>query len=97
LCSSEHEAKKRLGSVSAKKLRTRLTDLRAVARVSELLAGRPHQLKGDRSGQIALDLHGSVRLVFECAQIPTPRTADGATDWQQVTMVCIVFIGDYHD
>jgi proteic killer suppression protein len=66
LCSSEHEA------VSAKKLRTRLADLRAVARVSELLAGRPHQLKGDRSGQIALDLHGSARLVFESAQVPTP-------------------------
>lgn len=97
LCSSEHDAKKQLGGDSAKKLRTRLADLRAVTRVSELIAGRPHPLKGDRSGQFALDLHGGRRLVFEPANVPKPLTTDGVTDWQQVTTVCIVFIGDYHD
>lgn len=97
LCSSEHEAKKQLGAVSAKKLRTRLADLRAAARVSDLTAGRPHPLQGDRLGQFALDLHGGKRLVFVSAHVPTPLTTDGATDWQQVTAVSIVFIGDYHD
>jgi proteic killer suppression protein len=97
LCSSEHEAKKQLGADSVKKLRTRLADLRAVARVSELIAGRPHPLKNDRRGQFALDLHGGSRLVFESALVPTPLTTDGNTDWQQVTIVRIVFIGDYHD
>jgi proteic killer suppression protein len=97
LCSSEHEAKKQLGAVSAKKLRTRLADLRAAPRVSDLIAGRPHPLKGNRLGQFALDLHGAKRLVFESAQVPTPLTTDGVTDWQQVTIVCVVFIGDYHE
>jgi toxin HigB-1 len=97
LCSNEREAKKQLGADSAKKLRTRVADLRAVARVSELSAGRPHALKDDRSGQYALDLHGGRRLVFESANVPTPLTTDGVTDWQQVTSVRIVFIGDYHD
>jgi proteic killer suppression protein len=97
LCSSEHDAKKQLGGDSAKKLRTRLADLRAVTRVSELIAGRPHPLKGDRRGQFALDLHGGRRLVFESANVPTPLRTDGITDWQQVTIVRIVFVGDYHD
>lgn len=97
LCLSEHVAKKQLGANSAKKLRTRLADLRAAARVSDLIAGRPHPLKGDRSGQFALNLHGGMRLVFESAHMATPLTTDGAIDWPQVTAVRIVFIGDYHD
>jgi len=97
LCSSEREAKKQLGANSAKKLRTRLADLRAAARVSNLIAGRPHPLKGDRSNQFALDLHGGMRLVFESADVATPVTTDGAIDWQQVSALRIVFIGDYHD
>ena len=97
LCSNEREAKKQLGADSAKKLRTRLADLRAAARVGDLRAGRPHPLSGDRLGQFALDLQSGKRLVFESANEPTPTTQDGVTDWQRVTIVRIVFIGDYHD
>lgn len=95
LCSNEREAKKQLGADSARKLRARLADLLAVATVGDLITGRP--LKGDRMGQIALDLHRGHRLVFESGNEPTPTTKDGATDWEQVTVVRIVFIGDYHD
>ena len=97
LCSSEREAKKQLGANSAKKLRTRLADLRAAARVGDLIAGRPHPLKGVRTGQFAVDLHGGMRLVFESAHVVPPLTPDGAIDWPQVTALRIVFIGDYHD
>lgn len=69
----------------------------AASNVSELEAGEPHRLKGDRAGQIALKLHGGNRLVFESANDPVPKTQDGAIDWASVTIVRIVFIGDYHD
>ncbi|MES2178230.1 MAG: killer suppression protein HigA [Gemmatimonadota bacterium] len=97
LCSTERTQNKRLGAVGAKKLRSRLADLDAVSRVSELVAGRPHPLKGDRAGEFALDLDGGRRLVFEPADTPTPVRADGSIDWQRVTRVRITYIGDYHD
>ena len=65
--------------------------------MQELVAGRPHPLKGDRAGQVALDLQGAKRLVFKPADDPIPYKDDGSIDWSKVTHVCIVFIGDYHD
>ena len=97
LCSTERLQKKQLGNPGARKLRTRLADLAAAARVSDLVAGRPHPLKGDRVGQFAVDLDGGRRLVFEPAQDPPPFHDDGAIAWDRVTSVRIAYIGDYHD
>ncbi len=98
LCSLEREGKKQLGDRSAKKLRTRLADLQAASRVTDLIAGRPHPLKRDRlGGQFALDLDGGLRLVFESANDPVPCDAAGHVIWAQVTEIRIVYIGDYHD
>jgi len=69
----------------------------AAINARELIAGRPHPLKGDRLGQFALDLHRGVRLVFEPANDPVPQYLDGGIDWSQVTSARVVFIGDYHD
>jgi proteic killer suppression protein len=69
----------------------------AAQRVTDLIAGRPHPLKGDRSGQFAVDLDGGRRLVFEAASDAPPTQDDGSIDWRQVTAVTVVFIGDYHD
>ena len=97
LCEQEKVAQRNLGANCAKKLRTRLADLVAASCVTELLAGRPHPLKGDRAGEFAVDLEGAKRLVFKPDNDPIPLTEDGSIDWSQVTAVCIVFIGDYHD
>ena len=97
LCEQQGVALKALGKPSARKLCTRLADIAAAANVRELIAGRPHPLKGDRSGQFALDLHGGVRLVFEPANDPVPHHDEGGVDWAQVTQVRIIFKGDYHD
>ena len=85
------------GLPCAKKLQGRLADLEAAAFVTELVAGRPHPLKGDRLGQFAVDLQGAVRLVFEPDHDPVPRNSDKSIAWHQVNKVRIVFIGDYHD
>ena len=97
LCEKQVAAVKKFGDVGARKLRSRLADLSAVSRVSELVAGNPHPLKGDRTGQFAVDLAGGWRLVFAPANEPVPRRGDASIDWSAVTIVCIEFIGDYHD
>ncbi len=97
LCRDERIQKKKLGAVGAKRLRSRLADLDAVTRVSELVAGRPHPLSGDRRGEFALDLDGGRRLVFEPADSPLPTRDDDSIDWARVTRVRITYIGNYHD
>ncbi|MDP8223618.1 MAG: hypothetical protein P9L99_09680 [Candidatus Lernaella stagnicola] len=97
ICADKRGAKKKLGGPGFKKLRARLADIRAAHNVTELIAGRPHALKGDRVGQFSMNLHGGHRLVFEPAHEPIPEKDDGGIDWNRVTAVCIIFIGDYHD
>jgi proteic killer suppression protein len=97
LCEQEKVARRNLGDLSAKKLKTRLADLRAASHVGELVAGRPHPLKGDRLGQLALDLHGADRLVIKAENDPIPMLQGGAVDWAQVDKVQVVFVGNYHD
>nr|WP_296018569.1 killer suppression protein HigA [uncultured Acidovorax sp.] len=97
LCEKQAVAVKKLGDICARKLRSRLADLTAASRVTELVAGNPHPLTGDRLGQFAVDLAGGWRLVFAPANDPVPRKDDASIDWSAVTIVCIEFIGDYHD
>lgn len=97
VCEDQRLATKRLGAANARKLRSRLADLQAVANVGELVAGNPHPLRGDRLGQFSVSLAGGTRLVFEPTNEPTPRKEDRSIDWSRVTNVRVVFIGDYHD
>jgi proteic killer suppression protein len=96
LCQDPKVMQKKLGAPCATKLRARLADLMAAASMTEVKRGRPHPLKGDLSGCMALDLHGGNRLVIEPADNPVPSNADGSTNWSSVTSVTIVYIGDYH-
>src|ERR1700722_17614249 len=84
LCEQQKQMQKKLGAICAKKLRNRLEDIASVLNVSELVAGRPHPLKGDRQGQFALDLVHPLRLVFESANNPIPRHNDNSV---------IIFLG----
>lgn len=97
LCEKQAVARKKLGDACARKLHVRLADLEAAEAVTDLVAGNPHPLKHDRAGQFALDLAGGYRLVFAPGNDPTPRKPDASIDWSQVTIICIEFIGDYHD
>ena len=90
-------AERRLGPNSARKLRSRLSDLEAATCVADLHAGRPHLLTGTRKDQLALDLGGGLRMVLSADQEPCPRHADGGIDWSRVTVIRIESIEDYHD
>ena len=97
ICENQAVATRKLGDQRARKLRARLADIEAADKVTDLMAGNPHPLKGDRLGQFAVDLAGGWGLVFDPATDPVLRTSDGSVDWSRVTVVSIKFIGDYHD
>jgi proteic killer suppression protein len=67
-----------------------------VQNVSQLHLGRPHPLTGDRAGQFSVDLDGPMRLLFEPAELPPPTLPSGGIDWQQVSSVRLLEIGDTH-
>ncbi len=97
LCEKQVIATRKLGPQNARKLKTRLSELEAAGCVSELFNGRPHELTGDRAGQYSVDLSGGCRLVFSPDHTPCPTKKDGGIDWTSVTIICIEYIGDYHD
>jgi len=97
LCESSRVMERHFGKACANKLKRRLADLQAAVTLKDVTAGRPHPLERDRHGEFALDLHRACRLVFESADDPIPYNIDGTIAWDEVTKVCIVFIGDYHD
>lgn len=60
-------AEKNYNSVMAKKIHQRIDEIRAAATVEEMVQlqiGRCHALKGNRSGQYALDLVHHYRLII---------------------------------
>lgn len=97
LCLQERVAIRELGAAGANKLKTRMANLYAASVVTELVAGHPHPLQGDREGQFALSLDGGRRLVFTPQDKANVTTEAGEIDWARVSKVAVVFVGDYHD
>lgn len=97
-CNDQRLLNKRQGARRAKKIRQRLDDLRAAENLSVMktLPGRCHELTGDRSGQLSLDLDHPWRLIFVPADDPPALKDDGGMDWQNVTVVKIIGIEDTH-
>ena len=86
------------GAENARRILRRLDDLRAAANLETMrnLPGRCHELKHDRAGQLAIDVRHPYRLIFEPANEPVPRKADGGLDWAGVTSIRILEVEDYH-
>ena len=99
ICSKSAVARKELGTKRALKLQQRLMELRAaetLSDISRLPPARCHELKGDRKGQLSVDLEHPYRLLFIPANNPAPRKKDGSLDWEQVTDIEIIAIKDTH-
>lgn len=98
LCIEEKAAKRTLGKQSARKLRSRYSDLLATANVSELPpVGRPHPYLQDKEHRFSLDLHQGHRILFIPDHDPFPTAEDSGLDWKNVTSIKIISIGDPHD
>jgi proteic killer suppression protein len=98
LCNNHQKAIKKWGDRQARLLMRRLDDIRAAPSLEAFrtLPGRCHELLGDRTGQLTLDLVHPDRLVFEAADNPAPQRPDGGLDWSRVRAVRILAVEDTH-
>jgi len=80
------------------KLKHRLDDIRAAENMAILrkLPGRCYPLKADRKGQWAIDLEHPKRLLLEPIGDPLPISKDGWLDLQQITVIKVLGVEDYH-
>lgn len=87
------------GEQRAKLIRRRLDELRAADTLDVLRtlpAARCHELRGNRKGQLSVDLDHPYRLLFTPVP-PLPTKADGGLDWKQVTAIIVLGIEDTHE
>ena len=90
---------RKLGQRRAQLVRRRLAEFEAaetLADVGSLPGARCHELKGERKGQLSVDLDHPYRLIFEPGHNPAPAKPDGGLDWSQVTAVTIIEMADTH-
>lgn len=87
------------GERRAGRIRLRLDALHAACVLEDLrhMPGRLHELRGDRAGQLSLDLDGPYRLIFAPDHNPVPRRANGGMDWNQITAVLVLEIENTHE
>lgn len=80
-------------------IRRRLDDLSAAENLEAMgsLPGRCHELKGDRGGQLSLDLENPFRLIFVPSDFPPAVKPEGGIDRKNVRSVVIIGIEDTHE
>ena len=83
----------------AKLIRRRLDDMRAAPTLEAMrnLPGRCHELRGNRAGQLSIDLDGPYRLLFEVGDNPVPLKPDGGLDWTKVTTIVVLGVENTHE
>lgn len=89
------------GQRRADLLKNRLAVLEAAASLADL--GPPyrgpyrcHELKGNRAGQLSIDLDHPYRLIIAPDHVPMPSIEAGGLDWRKVTRIIIVEVVDTH-
>jgi len=88
------------GPLRAKLIRRRLDELRAADSLEDmkhLPQARCHELKGNKAGQLSLDLNHPYRLIFRPANEPMPQKPDGGLNWIKVTTIEIIGLEDTHE
>ena len=74
-CSDDRQGRKQWGADNWKLLKRRLAALLGAPTLADMdgAPGKCHPLHADRSGEFALSLWGSYRLIFEPANNPLPK------------------------
>lgn len=88
------------GPEQAKVIARRITELEAAENLETLRTlpqMRAHELSGNRSGQISLDVKHPYRLLIVPHHEEIPRKPDGGLDWKRVTRVKVLGVEDTHD
>ena len=99
-CNKQKTLVRVYGQRRAKLIRRRLDELLAANTLNDLrsLPGpRCHELKGNRAGQLSVDLDYPYRLIFKPANDPILQKKHGGLDWTRITTVEITGIEDTHE
>jgi hypothetical protein len=97
LCESERTARRSLGARVSEKLKARLADFQAANFVTDIIAGRPREFVGDRTGQVAVDLVDGFQLVFCSNHSDIPLINRTQVDWSRVSRIKIMDIESDND
>ncbi len=99
-CNDLKALTRRFGPEQAKLIVRRLVELEAADNL-EILRTLPqvraHELKGNRAGQISLDVKHPYRLLIDPDYDDPPCKKDGGLDWQRITKVKILEVTDTHE
>lgn len=92
---------KTYGSRRTALLRVIMTQLRAAPNLGFFAPpysppNRCHELKGNKKGQLSVDLDHPYRLLFKPINDPMPVRPEGGLDWFQVTAIEIKGVEDTH-
>lgn len=98
---STEKVNRKYGLERAKKIKKRLAELRAAAKLSDFPPKQPpsrcHELKGNLQGKLSVDLDHPYRLIFKPNHDPIPTKEDGGLDWDRITAICILEVKDTHE
>jgi len=89
---------RKFGHQNARKISEIMKMLSATDNLAEVPSKSPvncHQLKGDKKGHFAVNVHNPYRIIFKPAE-PIPRKEDGGIDLERVIKINIIDIKDYH-
>lgn len=97
---SRAQIERTYGRDRGKFLMRRLNELEAAECLADMRClpqARCHELKGNRKGEVSVDILGPWRLTLQPADDPVPTKPDGGLDWAEVRAVIIIGVEDTHD
>jgi plasmid maintenance system killer protein len=98
-CASQPMRARKWGPENARRLGSRLQELKAAETLDDMRTlpqARAHELRGDRKGQISLDLSHPYRLIVIPADANSATRPDGGLDWSKVEAVVVLEVTDTH-
>ncbi|RJX77850.1 hypothetical protein [Pseudomonas sp. LS-2] len=97
LCTSEVIAYQELPAEVARSLIRRLADIRATSNILYLPVGKPAELEAAPPGLVVVKLHQNHHLLFSAAHQQVPILSSGNVNWESVTSVKLLKIGNDND
>ena len=97
----KNEATKKYGDDVAKKLMQRMNEINQAESIGALkrnvLASRPHFLKGKRKKDLSIVIKGKWRIITRPNMDENEYIINGSINMNKITKIEIIKIEDYHD
>ena len=96
LCEDDQRAKQELPPRVAEALKHRLADLRAAARLTDLIAGQPRTVTDSSGAYLIIELEEGYRVIIVANHPNNPVTVRGVLDWDNVSRLKLLRIDNEH-